>query len=380
MRPSRAQESGLNCQAGARRWVWNWALARCKAHYAEHGETIKASVLSAELTALKQQPDTAWLKEVDSQSLQQTLKDLHRAFVNFFEKRARHPRFKSRKRDPLRFRIPQRVRVADGQVYVPKVGFVRIFQSQPVDGLTKSATFRRSPTGKWYVTLVTEFEMPDVALAPPVPKNIVGVDLGLIGFATLSDGSAPIPAPKFFRKAQRNLRKAQRVLSRRKPGSMRKAKARLSVAKIHQRIANKRSDFLHELTTELVHDHDGLCIEDLCVIGLARTKLAKSFTDASMGEFRRQVEYKSVWHRKHLAVIDRWFPSSKKCWVCGAINEALTLSDRQWVCECGMVHDRDFCAAVNTRDEGLKILAAGYTESQNARGVHVSPQIRGNGR
>jgi putative transposase len=128
---------------------------------------------------------------------------------------------------------------------------------------------------------------------------------------------------------------------------------------------------LHKLTTDLVANHDGLCIEDLSLKGLARTKLAKSFSDASMGEFRRQVEYKSVWNRKYLAVIDRFYPSSRLCRDCGAINETLTLSDRQWVCDCGMAHDRDLSAAINIRDEGLRLLAEGHSERQNARGRGV---------
>jgi putative transposase len=375
MKPTPSQDAAMRRLAGARRFVWNWALDRRNVYYAEHGTTIPAAQLSAELTALKQKPGTAWLKEADSQVLQQTLKDLDRAFCNFFEKRARFPRFKSRKRDPLRFRIPQRVKLADEKVYVPKVGSVKIRQSQPVDTPTRSATFRRSADGKWHVTLTAEFEMPDVALPEPEPMKIVGIDLGLIDFATLSDGSVPIPAPKFFRKGQKKLRKAQRVLSRRKPGSNRKAKARIAVAKAHQRIANRRGDFLHKLSTDLINSHDGICIEDLSLKGLARTKLARSFTDASMGEFRRQLEYKALWNRKHLAVIDRFFPSSRLCNVCGVKNDHLSLSDREWDCGCGARHKRDFLAACNIRDEGLRTLAAGYAESQNARGAGVRPRF-----
>ena len=364
----------MNRLAGARRWVWNWALARWKETFETTGKSISLKQLSTELTALKQMPETAWLKEADSQSLQQVLKDLHRAFSNFFAKRARYPRFKSRKRDPLRFRIPQRVKIDDEKVYVPKVGQVRIRQSQPVEEETKSATFRRSADGKWYVTLTVEFEMPDVPLPSPDPLSVVGIDLGLKTFATIT-GQEPIPCPKFFRKGQRKLRKAQRVLSRRKPASRRKAKAKRTVARIHQRITNQRGDFLHKLTTEIVSHNDGICIEDLSLKGLVRTKLAKSFTDASMGEFRRQLAYKSVWNRKHLVVIDRFFPSTRLCRGCGAINATLTLSDRHWVCGCGMVHDRDGSAAINIRDEGLRILAEGHSDKRNARGAGVRPPM-----
>ena len=154
----------------------------------------------------------------------------------------------------------------------------------------------------------------------PTQPKVVGIDLGLKTFATSSPARKTSLRPKFFRKGQRKLRKAQRVLSRRKPGSKRKAKAKLTVARVHQRIANQRGDFLHKLTTRLVSDNDGICIEDLSLKGLARTKLAKSFTDASMGEFRRQLEYKSEWNRKHLVVIDRFFPSTRLCRGCGVVN------------------------------------------------------------
>lgn len=378
MCPTRSQEQSLNRLAGARRWVWDWGLARWKETYAATGKSISIKQLSAELTALKEKPETAWLKKADSQSLQQTLKDLHQAFTNFFEKRARYPRFRSRKRDPLRFRIPQRVKIDDGKVYVPKVGQVRIRQSQPVEEKTKSATFRRSADGKWYVSLTVEFDLPDIPLPAPDPAKVVGIDLGLKTFAVIT-GSEPIPPPQFFRKGQRRLRKAQRVLSRWKPGSKRKARAKLLVARVHQRIANQRGDFLHKLTTQLVNDNDAICIEDLSLKGLARTKLAKSFTDASMGEFRRQLTYKSEWNRKHLVVIDRFFPSTRLCRGCGAVNATLTLSDRHWVCGCGMVHDRDGSAAINIREEGLRILAEGHSDKRNARGAGVRPPVEAAG-
>jgi putative transposase len=377
MRPTPDQEHVLNRMAGARRFIWNWGLARKREHYKVTGKALRYIDLNKELTELKRRPGMEWLREADSQSLQEALRDLDRAFVNFFEKRARFPKFKSRKRDKARFRIPQRVTFAEGKVYVPKVGRVRIRQSQDVAEPTKSATFRREADGKWYVSVVIEFEMPDVTPPLPDPARAVGIDLGLIDFATLSNGSDPIPAPKFYRKAQRKLRKAQRTFSRRKKGSKRKAKARVKVARVHQKTARQRSDFLHKLTTDLIRDHERVCIEDLSVKGLARTKLAKSFTDAAMGEFRRQLEYKGLWNYKPPVVIDRFFPSSRLCNVCGALNDALTLSDREWDCDCGAHHRRDFLAARNLRDEGLRILAVGQTESLNAQGDTVRPGMSG---
>jgi putative transposase len=358
MRPTIAQGQALMRLAGARRFVWNWALQRRREYFAAHGKSIPASALSAELTGLKSKVETAWLGEADSQALQQALKDLDVAFRAFFERRARFPRFKSRKRDAARFRIPQRVKVADGKVYVPKVGWVHIRQSQPVEGTIKGATFRRDACGDWYVSLVVEFEMPDAALPAPDPAKVVGIDLGLKDFLVTSDGER-IAAPKFYRKGERRLAKAQRALSRRKPGSNRRTKAKAKVAKIHRKIGNQRGDFLHKLTTRLVNDHDGIAIEDLSVKALARTKLGKSFADASMGEFRRQVEYKGLWNRRHLAVVGRFYPSSRLHAACGEVNDQLGLSDRTWTCGCGAVLDRDLNAAENIRDEGLRLLAAG---------------------
>jgi len=299
------------------------------------------------------------------------LRDLDRAFANFFARRARFPRFKSKKRDEASFRIPQRVKVANGRVYVPKVGWVRIRQSMPVDLPTKSATFKQDATGNWHVSLTATFTMPDVPLPAACAYTVVGVDLGLKDFAVLSTGER-VATPRFFRRAERMLKRAQRQLSRRQKGSCRRNKARVQVASIHQQIRNQRSDFLHKLSTNLVRRFSGVCLEDLSLKGLVRTKLAKSFMDAAHGEFRRQIEYKAVWNRKHLAVIDRFYPSSRLHAACGEIHTRLTLADRQWVCGCGAVLDRDWNAAQNIRDEGMRMLAVGYTDSQNARGGGVS--------
>jgi putative transposase len=191
-------------------------------------------------------------------------------------------------------------------------------------------------------------------------------------FAVRSDGER-VPVPQLFRKAERKLRRAQRVFARRQKRSKRKLLARRKVALAYCRTANQRKDFLHKLSTELVEKYKGICIEDLSITGLAKTKLAKSMLDASLGEFRRQLEYQAIWNRTQLAVIDRWYPSSKTCHGCGAVHAALTLADRSWTCACGACHDRDLNAALNIRSEGLKMLAAGYAESLNAQGAVVRP-------
>jgi putative transposase len=378
MKPTKDQGHALNRMAGARRWVWNWALRRWKDHHAATGKSIPMSQLSDELTALKQHPETAWLQEADSQALQQVLTDLRQAFTNFFEKRARYPKFKGRKTDRARFRIPQRVKIKDGKVSVPKIGDVRIFQSQDVTEKTKSATFRRAADGKWYVSLVVEFEMPDCPIPTPSPAETVGIDVGLIDFATFSDPTAkPILAPKFVRKGQRRLRRARRTVSRRKHGSRRRAKAVVKAAVVHRKFADQRRDFQHKLSTTIVGRYDAVWIEDLSLSGLARTKLAKSFNDAAFGAFFRQLKYKCLWNHKHCIQIDRFFPSSKMCNVCGAINDGLTLSDREWDCGCATHHQRDFLAACNIKDEGLRILAAGQAGESKRSGRQCKTRYPG---
>ncbi len=369
MRPTKTQEAGLYRMAGARRFIYNWALERRKSYYAEHEKGISAKQLSSELTALKSEPDTLWLKGADSQMLQQALKDVDRAFDAFFKKRSRFPRFRSKKAGHFAFGIPQRVKIEGGKVYVPKVGWVRIRQSREVEGETKSATFKQDATRNWYVALTTEFEMPDVE--PPAPGNPIGVDLGLKDLFVLSDGKR-VPAPKFARKSSRKLRRAQKNLSRKKPGSHRREKAKRRVARVHRKASNQRSDFLHKLTTNLTREYDLLCVEDLGIKGLARTKLSRSILDAAFGEFLRQVEYKAAWSFKRSVKVGRFFPSTKLCSECGAVNPNLTLSDRTWLCGCGTQHDRDLNAAENILAEGMRLLAAGQTESQNARGEPVS--------
>ena len=355
MRPTKMQSERLYQLAGARRFAWNWGLATRKAHFETHGQGMSAGELSKQLTALKLLPETAWLKDADSQLLQQALKDLDIAYRSFFEKRARFPRFKSKKIDEPRFRIPQRVEVDGGKVYVPKIGWIRIHQSQTVDCQTKSATFKRDASGHWYVTLTAEFEMPDIPLASPNPDRATGFDAGLKDFVVFSNGER-IPPPKFYRKGQKKLRRAQRQLSKRKKRSNNRDKSKRRVARVHRKITSQRQDFLHKLSTRIVKAHGVVCIENLNLKGMAKTKLAKSILDASHGEFRRQLEYKSVWNRKHLSVVSRWFPSSRLCRHCGFVNADLQLSDRVWTCACGVQHDRDLNAAENIRVEGLAFL------------------------
>jgi putative transposase len=365
--------------AGARRWVYNSFLVRRIAHYKATGKTISYNEMAAELTVLKRQPETAWLRECNAQSLQQALRDLDKAFGAFFANRSRFPRFRSKKRDRPSFRLPAEVRVEGEKLYVPKVGLVRLILHRPVEGTVKSATFTQDATGAWYVSLVTHFELPDLVPPPPRPERTLGVDMGLKDLAVLSDGTR-VPAPKHYRRAERRLARLQRHLARCQRGSKNREQARKAVARQHQRVANQRRDFLHKLSARLVRQFDAIAVEDLNVKGVGRTNLAKSIHDAAWGQLRFQLTYKARWAGKHLVVVGRFFPSSRLCPACGSVNGELTLAERVWRCDCGVTHDRDLNAACTIRDQGLRLLlAVGTTESTNAPRELVSPATGGLG-
>ena len=355
-------------------------MNRKREHFRRSGKTLSYNQLAAELTLLKQQSATAWLRESDSQSLQQALRDLDNAFQQFFrrlrkgEKKAGFPNFKSRKTDPPRFRIPQRVRLEGSQVLVPKIGLIKLILHRPLEGVIKSATFKREACGHWFVSLVVE-QPRAPKVARPVQTHI-GIDLGLKSLAVLSSGET-IENPRWYRVQSRKLRRAQQALSRKLTGSRNRGKARLVVARLHQKIRNQRTDFLHKLSTELIGHNDLLSIEDLNVGGLAKGKLAASVLDAGWGMFRAMLAYKAERQDKHLITIGRFFPSSKTCGACGRVNADLTRADREWNCWCGVHHDRDLNAARNIDREGVRLfeqnVAAGDAETQNACGDWVSP-------
>jgi putative transposase len=312
--------------------------------------------------------------DFDSQALQQVLKNLYQAYRNHFnpKMRAGFPKFKTKKNTKQSFRIPQRVVVENDKVYVPKIGWIKIRQSREIDGETKSATFKRTATGRWFVTLVSEFELTE-CLPKVTPEQVYGGDLGLNTYLTLSDGT-PIQVPKFYRRYAKKLRRAQQKMCRRVKGSRNRAKALFAVSKVHERIANLRGDFAHQLTHGLVIKYPALCLENLSIEGLAKTKLAKSMLDAAFGETVRQWKYKSLWNNTHAVQADRFFPSTKLCSECGYKNNNLTLSDREWTCpSCETRHSRDGNAALNLKAEGIRILvASGHVETLNDCGQCVS--------
>jgi len=300
---------------------------------------------------------------------QQALANLKRAYVNFFEGRAQFPKLKKKKSARQSFRIPQRLNVSDGNLHIPGIGKVKLRQSKAIDLPTKSATFKRTAVGRWFVTLVAEFEIP-AAKVPIGEEKVVGLDavLQLPNDLVGSDGSEVL-APRHYRRTQRKLRRAQRHLSRCRKPSHNRSQAKLRVARVHERVANLRREFVNQLSHKLVQRWDAVCVEDLDLKSLAKNKQAKSWFDASFGELFRQIEYKCLWKSKHFVQVDRFFASSKLCSECGCKNNDLNLSDRQWKCpSCSTQQVRDSNAAINIKREGLRILAAGCAESLNAQG------------
>lgn len=376
LEPTQEQLRWLARYAGTRRWVYNWAVARRTEHFRETGKSLRSLQLWKELHQKKAQPEFLWLCEVLCQTLQQALRDVDAAFEAFFKKNTAFPKFKRKKKGDFSFRVPQRVKLEERRLYCPKIGWIRCRQSREVEGTIKSATFKRDCCGHWFVHLNTEFEVSDEPLSPP--QKAVGVDVGFRNLATLSDGMV-IAAPKFAKRALAKRKRAQKILSRRKPGSRRFSKARLQLARIVRKTTNQRADFLHKFTTQLVRDFDAICIETVSFLGLAKTKRNVSATiyDAAFGMLRFQFGYKCFWQRKHLGLVPKFFPSSKLCHCCGHLNATLSINDSHWQCVCGRSHQRDINAAHNILAEGLRQLAVGQTESLNARGDRLRPATAG---
>jgi len=345
--PTVAQAKALDFHFGAVRYVYNRYRAVREGYYQDTGETLSETDCCLDLTDHKREAGNEWLQQAYNQSLQQAIRDLDRAYRNFFAGRARYPRFKSkRSHQSIRYLFAGSIqlRIANGRIRIPKVGYVKITQHRRIEGTPKNMTVSKSKSGKFFVSIQCEVDMtPSPAIGPEV-----GIDLGLKTFVTLSDGRT-IDPPKHLRKAERRLKRLQRRLSRKRKGSANRRKAKVLLARQHEKVANRRADFLHKLSRQLVDTHSHIGVENLHVKGMLRNhSLAKSIVDAGWGEFVRQLEYKGDWYGCKIIKVDRWFASSKTCSACNAHNAALDLSDRRWVCQqCGAIHDRDLNAARN---------------------------------
>jgi putative transposase len=370
--PTRTQAAALARAAGARRFVFNWALETWRGHYAATGASPSRAHLCRELTALRHSPGHEWMLDISSKIMQQAVTDVWRAYQNFFSGRAGYPKFKAKKRDRARFRFAGNVRVSGSAILVPRIGWIRVRLSRMVEGRATSVTVKRC-ADRWFVLVLSQFDISDSPAPSVDPARVVGIDVGLRRLCTVSDGLMVAP-PSFARRDGARIRRATRSLHRKRLGSRNRQKQRRRLAKLHARIASRRKDFIHKLTTALSSSYDGFCVETFDARGLARTKLSKSVFDAGLGELLRQLEYKADWQGKPVVAVGRFYPSTKTCGACGSVNATLARGAATWRCACGAVHDRDLNAARNIRTEGLRLLvAAGHADTANACGVHVRP-------
>lgn len=345
--PTIAQAEALDFHFGAVRYVYNRYRAAREGYYQDTGETLSETDCCLDLTEHKREAGNEWLQQAYIQSLQQAIRDLDRAYRNFFAGRARYPRFKGkRSHQSIRYLFAGhgKLRIANGRIRIPKVGDVKITQHRHIEGTPKCMTVSKTKSGKFFVSIQCQKDV----MPPPAIGPEVGIDLGLKAFVTLSDGRT-IDPPKHLRKAERRLKRRQRRLSRKRKGSANRRKAIGLLARQHEKVANRRADFLHKLSRQLVDTHGHIGVENLHVKGMLRNhSLAKSIVDAGWGEFVRQLEYKGDWYGCRITKVDRWFASSRICSDCGAVNPDLRLIDRRWSCiECGVTHDRDVNAARN---------------------------------
>lgn len=355
--PNETQKALIQRTFGCCRFVFNYYLALRSKKWREEKENFNFYRCNKDLTSLK--TELTWLKEVDSTALQSSLKDLDSAFKRFFSTNNGFPNFKKKKAPRQHYRsvfVTDNIAVFDSAVKLPKLGTVKCSVSRKVEGKILSATITQTPTGKYFVSICCK----DVE-RNPLPKTgaVVGIDLGIKTLATTSDGCF-YDNPRSLRKETRKLKKHTREMSRKVKGGKNYNKSRIRKAKLEEKISNRRKDFMQKTTTGIVRKYDVICIESLRVKGMMKNhNLARAMEDASLGEFRRELEYKTNWYGKRLQKIDTFFPSSQLCHCCGFRNkETKNLSVRFWTCpQCGASHDRDENAAINILNEGLRAIS-----------------------
>jgi putative transposase len=373
--PDEAQQAVLSRTFGCVRVVWNRTLATRHSRWHLEGKGMSYAESDRALTAMKKDPNLAFLSEVSSVPLQQALRHQHRAFQSFFARRARHPRFKSRRSRQSAHYTRSAFTMRGGELRLAKTTApVRFVWSWPdVDVTTLDPAIvivSREPDGRWYVTFTIDTDAPE-----PLQETgcVVGVDLGVTDFAVTSAGERT-PNPRHLERKARSLARYQRRLARCQKGSANRAKSAAKVARAHRKVRNARRDFLHRASTSLVRTADLIVIEDLAVSNMLRNRhLARAISGCGWGEFRRQLEYKCERYGRRLVVIDRWYPSSKTCSACGYRLTDLSLSTRNWRCpSCGTRHDRDINAAKN-------ILAAGLAVARDSPGDACGAEVRHSG-
>jgi len=370
--PNKEQEQKLLQHGGNARFIWNLFLKQNIDHYKLTSKFKFYHELATSLPKLKE--DYPFLKESFSQSLQSVAKKFDSALKSSFKTKKSFPVFKKKSTLNDSFACPQKWRLGKGFVFIPKVGEVKWVKHRPFQGKPKNITISQDGD-KWYCSVLCEYKIQEQEMKS---DNVVGVDVGLKKFVVLSDNTT-ISNPKYLKRTEKKLVRAQRRLSKKKKGSRNRFKQQIRVRKIHTKIKNTRRDFLHKTTSSMIAKYDGFVLEDLNVAGMMRNhKLAKSITDVSWSEFGRQLEYKSRWNFKHFLRIDRFYPSSKTCSRCGNVQN-MPLSKRLFNCsECGLLIDRDYNASINIKELGLNTLGRREIKAcgESSIGVLGLPETR----
>ena len=376
--PTSEQQQLFAVEFGCARWVWNNALAETQRLYRKTGKGLSYVGMTNRLLHLKK--ENPWLVYATAQVLQQSLRNLSRAFQNFFERRAEYPRFKS-KHSRQSVGYPQGVKINENRIYFPNIGWVKCVVHREINGKIKTVTVIKHSCDHYYASILTD---DGVSLPEPImPEGgkFTGVDLGLTDFLVTSKGQH-FPNPRHLAKAEKNLKRKQRKLSRKQIGSNSRNKARLKVARAHERVANARRDYLHKLSRKLVDENQALAFEDLNVKSMVRNRsLAKAISSAGWGTFAHFCTYKAARDGKFCVKTNRFYPSSKTCSACGKGRDSLSLKMRVWTCDgCGSIHNRDENAATNIGLEADRMFKAGLITASGtgaaASGGHVR-RVRG---
>ncbi len=375
--PTDEQRITLAQTFGCVRFVYNWGRGVSSTAYKERGEKLSYNDLAAMLPDLKKQ--YPWLKDVSSVPLQQSLRHLDRAFVNFFEGRANYPAFKKKQNSQSATYASNAFKWDGKALTLAKMNDpldIHWHRPLPKDSKPSSVTVIKDCANRYFVSILIEEQIEH----KPVVNKMVGLDLGIKSMVALSTGES-VGNPRYFAKDEKRMAKAQRRHAKKKKGSKNRNKARLKVAKIHARIQDRRRDYQHKLSTRIVHENQVICVESLSVKNMVKNHcLAKAISDVGWSEFVRQLEYKSQWYGRTLVKIDRFYPSSKTCSACKHVLDSLPLDIREWVCPlCGVVHDRDTNAALNILAEGLSVAACGGSgRPVRAKARRATPSEAGN--
>ena len=350
--PNSEQQTLIAKHLGSTRWIYNYALDKKIKTYQTEKTTLSRFDIQKNLPLLKKNEETIWLREVNSQSLQASLENLDKAFTKFFKDKKGFPKFKSKHDNRQSFSIPANTKVdfENNTINIPKIKTnIKCKLHRKFNGLIKTSTITKTPTGKYFISILVDTE-DNIPNKKTIDENqAIGLDLGIKTFAILSDG-VEIQNNKYLKKSLHKLKREQRWLSRKVKGSCNRNKQRVKVALVHEKVSNKRNDFLHKTTKILVDNYDTICLETLNVKDMIKNhKLAQALNDVSIGKFNELINYKSEWYGNNILRIGMFEPSSKMC-TCGVVNKELKLSQREWTCKnCNKTHDRDLLAANNIK-------------------------------